>query len=63
MSPRRYGKSSLVRKAVDMTGRPCVYFNMRQVTNMEDFSAMVDKVVYKAVLRGEGGAFTIILLH
>lgn len=47
ISPRRYGKSSLVRKAVRQTGRPCVYINLQQVTSIEDFSAMIIKEVYK----------------
>lgn len=47
ISPRRYGKSSLVRKAVLQTGRPCVYLNLQQVTSVEDFSSMIVKEVYR----------------
>lgn len=47
ISPRRYGKSSLVCKAVKQTGRPCVYINLQQVTSIEDFSAMIIKEVYR----------------
>ena len=47
ISPRRYGKSSLVRKAVKQTGRPCVYINLQQVTSVEDLSAMIIKEIYR----------------
>lgn len=47
ISPRRYGKTSLVRRAVKQTGRPCVYLNLQQATSIEDFSSMIIKEVYK----------------
>lgn len=47
ISPRRYGKTSLVLKAVKQTGRPCVYLNLQQATSIEDFSAMIIKAVYR----------------
>lgn len=47
ISPRRYGKSSLVKKAVKETGRPCVSVNMQQVVSREDFAAKLLKSVFK----------------
>lgn len=47
MSPRRYGKSSLVRKAVAQTGRPSLFLNMQQASSIEDFAAMVLRGVFK----------------
>lgn len=47
ISPRRYGKSSLVRKAVKQTSRPCVYINLQQVTSIADFSAMIIKEIHR----------------
>lgn len=47
ISPRRYGKSSLARKAVAQTGRPSLFLNMQQVGSVEDFAAMVLRGVFK----------------
>ena len=47
ISPRRYGKSSLVRKAVKQTSRPCVYINLQQVTSIADFSAMIIEEIHR----------------
>lgn len=47
ISPRRYGKSSLIRKAVSQTHRPCVWVNMQQVVSREDFAAKLLKSVFK----------------
>ncbi len=47
ISPRRYGKSSLVRKAVGQTERPCVWVNMQQVVSREDFAAKLLRSVFK----------------
>lgn len=47
ISPRRYGKSSLVAKAVRQTGRPFVFLNLQQVTSISDFAAMIVREVYK----------------
>lgn len=47
ISPRRYGKSSLVRKAVKATGRPYVSVNMQQVVSREDFAAKLLKSIFK----------------
>lgn len=47
ISPRRYGKSSLVRKAVNQTARPCIWVNMQQVVSREDFATKLLKSVFK----------------
>lgn len=47
ISPRRYGKSSLVRKAVRESGRPYVWVNMQQVLSREDFAAKLLKSIFK----------------
>ena len=47
ISPRRYGKSSLIRKAVRQTNRPCVWVNMQQVVSREDFAAKLLKSIFK----------------
>ena len=47
INPRRYGKSSLVRKAVRESGRPFVWVNMQQVLSREDFAAKLLKSIFK----------------
>uniref|UniRef100_A0AB33IPP1 ATP-binding protein n=1 Tax=Prevotella sp. GTC17253 TaxID=3236793 RepID=A0AB33IPP1_9BACT len=47
ISPRRYGKSSLVRKAVGETGRPYIWLNMQTVLSKEDFAAKLLKLVLR----------------
>ena len=47
ISPRRFGKSSLVKKAVKETMRPYLWLNMQSVLSREDFAAKL----LKAVLR------------
>lgn len=47
ISPRRYGKSSLVRKAVRESGRPYVWVNIQQVLSREDFAAKLLKSIFK----------------
>lgn len=43
MSPRRFGKSSLVKKAVIQTQRPYLWLNMQAVLSKEDFAAKLLK--------------------
>ncbi len=43
ISPRRFGKSSLVRKAVVQTKRPYLWLNMQAVLSKEDFAAKLLK--------------------
>ena len=45
ISPRRFGKSSLVRKAVLKTKRPYLWLNMQAVLNKEDFAAKLLKAL------------------
>ena len=47
MSPRRFGKSSLVKKAVSETGRPFIWLNMQSVLSREDFAAKLLKAILK----------------
>lgn len=47
ISPRRFGKSSLIKIAVKQTGRPCISINLQQITSIEDFAAMIIKGVYR----------------
>ena len=46
ISPRRFGKSSLVLKAVKMANRQYVRLNMQKVTSISDFAAKLLKEVY-----------------
>ena len=43
MSPRRFGKSSLVKKAVVQTQRPYLWLNMQAVLSKEYFAAKLLK--------------------
>ena len=47
ISPRRFGKSSLVKKVVRESGRPFIALNMQQVTCIEDLAAIILKGVFK----------------
>lgn len=47
ISPRRFGKTSLVRKAVVESSKPYIFINMQQVTNVEDFAAMLLKGIFR----------------
>ena len=47
ISPRRFGKSSLVKRVVRKSGRPFISLNMQQVTCVEDLAAMILKGVFK----------------
>lgn len=47
ISPRRFGKSSLVKKAIDETHRPCITINMQQVTSVEDLASLLLKGVFR----------------
>ena len=39
ISPRRFGKSSVVRKAVKQTKRPSICINLQEVVSVSDFAA------------------------
>ena len=47
MSPRRFGKSSLVKKAVSEARRPFIWLNMQSVLSREDFAAKLLKAILK----------------
>lgn len=47
ISPRRFGKTSLVRKAVEQSGRQYVFLNMQQVTSVEDFASLLLKEILR----------------
>ena len=45
ISPRRFGKSSLVKKAVEHTRRPYIWLNMQSVLSKEDLAAKLLKAI------------------
>jgi hypothetical protein len=47
ISPRRFGKSSLVAKAVKESGRPCVSLNMQNMLSVEDFASKLLREVFR----------------
>jgi uncharacterized protein len=47
MSPRRYGKSSLVNKAISETSRPVIFLDMQLVTDTNDMAAQLLKRIYR----------------
>lgn len=47
ISPRRFGKSSLVAKAVKASGRPCVFLNMQNMLSVEDFASKILREIFR----------------
>ena len=47
ISPRRFGKSSLVAKAVRESGRPCVSLNMQNMLSVEDFASKLLRELFR----------------
>ena len=47
ISPRRFGKSSLVKRAVTQVARPCISLNLQMVVSVEGLAAMILKEVFK----------------
>lgn len=47
ISPRRYGKTSLVRKVINESGRRYIYLDMQLVISAEDFAAQLLKRIYR----------------
>ncbi len=47
ISPRRYGKSSLVKMALRRSGMPSITLNMQQITGVEEFAAMLLKGIFR----------------
>lgn len=48
ISPRRYGKSSLVRKAVKKSGRTAVFVNLQMAVDAEDLASLLLKEVFRS---------------
>ena len=48
ISPRRYGKTSLVSKVIKETKRSCVSLDLQLITGVEDFASQLLKRVFKA---------------
>lgn len=48
ISPRRFGKSSMIHKAVKLSGRPFISLNLQLVTSANDLAAEILKRVFKA---------------
>ena len=47
ISPRRFGKSSVVLKAVKQSGRPYIMLNLQKVINTEDFASQLLKEIFR----------------
>lgn len=47
ISPRRFGKSSLVKKAVDTSGRPTIFINIQQITSIEELASALLKGIFR----------------
>lgn len=47
MSPRRYGKSSLINKAISETNRPAILLDLQLVTDTSDMAAQLLKRIYR----------------
>jgi len=47
ISPRRYGKTSLILKAVNALKRPYLFLDLQLVTGIEDFAAQLLKRLYR----------------
>jgi len=47
ISPRRFGKTSLIRKVINDSGRRHVYLDMQLVISVEDFASQLLKRIYR----------------
>ncbi len=47
ISPRRFGKSSLVAKAVKTAGRPCISLNMQNILSVDDFASKLLRELFR----------------
>ena len=47
ISPRRFGKSSLVAKAVKESGRPCISLNMQNILSVEDLASKLLRELFR----------------
>jgi AAA+ ATPase superfamily predicted ATPase len=48
ISPRRFGKTSLISKAVKQTNRPEIFLNLQLITSISDFATELLKKIFKA---------------
>lgn len=47
ISPRRFGKSSLVAKAIKDSGHPCISLNMQNMLSVEDFASKLLRELFR----------------
>jgi AAA+ ATPase superfamily predicted ATPase len=47
ISPRRFGKSSLIAKAIKSTGRPCISLNMQNMLSVDDFASKILRELFR----------------
>ena len=47
ISPRRFGKTSLVKKAMKETGRPNIFINLQMAVSTESLAALILKEIFK----------------
>lgn len=47
ISPRRFGKSSLVQRVLSQTSRHCISLDLQYVMSVEDFAAQLLKAIFK----------------
>lgn len=47
ISPRRFGKSSLVAKSIRETGRPCISLNMQNMLSVDDFASKLLRELFR----------------
>ena len=47
ISPRRFGKTSLISKVIKEIDRPVIFLDLQLITNTEDFAAQLLKRVYR----------------
>lgn len=47
ISPRRFGKSSLVTKAIKESGRPYIALNLQNIINVEDFASKILRELFR----------------
>jgi len=48
ISPRRYGKTSLIKKVVSSLERPLIFLDLQLITDLNDFASQILKRVYRA---------------
>jgi len=48
ISPRRFGKTSLIKKVTNSINRPSIYLDLQLITNTEDLATQLLKRVYRS---------------